>query len=865
MNAYQMPVEEVLRALKTDVKLGLSKSEVASRLKKYGQNVLPAKEVVTVWRVLLHQFVSPLMFILFIAAVASMIIGQFGDAAVISAAVIINVIVGFIQEWKAERAAAALKSYEIQHCTVRRDGKAISIEAKNLVPGDMVLLTAGTKVPADVRLSDAIDFKVEEALLTGESEPVTKMTKFIEETQVVADRTNMAFLGTFALHGKAEGIVVRTGMKTQLGEIAKLVSQTKEDVTPIQVQLKRFSWLVGAIMLGVTGLVFIIGLLRDVPLMELIPISIALAVAAIPEGLLIAVTVILAIGMQRMLKRNALVKKLVAAEALGSVSVICTDKTGTLTQGHLSTVQMVTRNHDVSLEKRIPDEVYDMLVMAALNNDAQIDLEEEWRMGDPSEIALLAAAYHVGVDVIEKRNKFPRIKEIPFAAERKFMATVHPSDEYERIIVKGAPEVVTKMCEMSPEEAEYFSRAAQEMTRKGLRVLALAYKDEQKISLDEEPSGLRMVGLFGMQDALRKEAAQTVAELKEAGIRIVLVTGDHKETAVTIGRGAGILADDQGVMTGIELDEISDQKLQEEISDIHIFARVEPRHKVRIIKAWQANKKFIAMTGDGVNDAPALRAADIGIALGTGTDLAQEVADIVLLDNNLSTIEDAVKEGRTIFDNIRKVIVYLLVDSFSEIVLIGGALLMGLPSPMYAVQILWINLVTDGLPSLALTMEPTESGVMQEKPRPKQQGIVSREMLIMIFIIGIITDIGLFGMYLYLLGAGIAMDHLRTIIFTALAIDSLIYVYSVRTMRTSMFRVNPLANPYMLPAVIGGLIMQLSVVYISSLQRLFYTVSLSTYDWGIIAILALVKVIAIELTKEYFIIRHNNKATNISR
>ncbi|MCK4265388.1 HAD-IC family P-type ATPase [Candidatus Babeliales bacterium] len=862
MKSYQIETSVVAGELGVDISRGLSSEEALKRLETYGANELPKKKPPSILKVFLHQFLSPLMFVLLIATIASILIKEFGDAIVIGLAVLLNAIVGFFQEWKAERAAEALRSFEVSQCEIFRDGKKKLINTKDLVVGDIVFLSSGSRVPADIRLTKVVDFQVEEALLTGESEAAKKSIEPLSENLVVGERDNMAFMGTFALSGRAEGIVIATGKNTELGKIAKLVFHTEAEETPIQKQLKRLSWFLGAIMITVSTIIFMIGFFSNMNVIEIISISIALAVASIPEGLLVAMTVILAIGMQRMFKRRALVKRLIAAETLGGVSVICTDKTGTLTEGHLSVVRIVTPAHDVKMEERLSDDIYDALVMVTLNNDASIvkgKKEKVERVGDPSELALLSAAMRAGVEVIDKRNKFPRISEIPFSSDLKYMATVHQGPESQRLVVKGAPEVIFKMSSMTEELLNKFKTYSEDAAAKGFRILAVAYKDSKKINLDEDLKGLTFTAIFVLQDALRPTASDTVEELKSAGIRTVVVTGDHAKTAANIADAAGVHIHENGVVEGSELEKMSDEELKNKISDIDVFARVEPHHKVKIVKAWQANGKSVAMTGDGVNDAPAIRKADIGIALGAGSDLSYEIADMVLLDNNLATVSAAVREGRIIFENIRKVIVYLLVDSFSEVLLIGGSILLKLPLPFTAVQILWINLVSDGFPSLALTMEPGEKGIMLDAPRKKDEPIINLEMKVIIFLIGIITDLGLFGLFLMLLKYDFELAHIQTIMFTALAVDSLLYVFSVRTMRSSIFRVNPFSNRWLVPAVFLGLVIQLSAIYIPFLQKLFLTVPLSLQEWGIIGVLSLVKIVGIEISKEWFILKQRSK------
>ena len=862
MEFYQLKIEKVLEKLKTNLKNGLTTSETTNRLKQYGPNTLPEKNPPSAFIIFAKQFLSPLMFILLLASVISILIGEVTDAIVISIAVTINVIIGFIQEFKAEKSAQALKAFEVANCYVRRDEKIVFIEAKDLVPGDIVLLSAGTRVPADIRLTHVIDFQVEEAILTGEAKPIKKHLETIEEDVPAGDRINMAFSGTYVLSGKAEGVVVTTGSNTHLGQIAELVSETKKESTPLQKQIKMFSWWLGLIFISVTAIVFFLGLIKGMPFYQIIMISIALAVAAIPEGLLVAVTVILAIGMQRMLKRHALVRNLIAAETLGSVSVICTDKTGTLTQGHMQVVRIATKNFDINVadlpnnvetmeDKYKQQELKEVLIDSALNNDAQLQQDSKKPVGHPTEIALLQAADNLQINVEQIRKKFERIDEIPFSSDLKYMVTIHKTDGNTKLIVKGAPEKIFNMCNQQDPNLKKLKELSETMTKEGLRTLAIATKQTK----DKDLSNLEFLGLLGIKDPLRTQAVKTVKELKSAGINVVLVTGDHKETAANIAKNAEINHRENGIMTGAQLDETSDKELAKKIQGIDIFARVDPRHKIRIVKAWQAHEKSVAMIGDGVNDAPALKAADIGVALGSGSDVAHEISDVVLLDDNLSTIDAAVKEGRIIFDNIRKVIVYLMVDSFGEIILISLAMLFNLPLPILAAQILWINLISDGLPYMALTMEAGEPEIMKEPPRPKNESIVNKEMMILIFGVGIITDIILFILYLYLLKTNLNYDHIRTIMFTTLAVNSIVFAFFVRSFRKPFYKVNFFSNAYLILAAAISLLVQLSVVYIPTLQNLFSTVSLSLMDWLIIIPLSGIKAVAIEITKVMFIKR----------
>jgi len=854
MKSYQLKIEDIEKKLVTSIKDGLSESEQKKRLEESGPNKIEEKRKFSILKILLSQFLSPLMYVLFIAAIASLLIREFTDAIVIGIAVLINVIVGFIQEFRAERAIESLKKYEVSFCEVRRDGKNLKIESEKLVPGDIVLLAAGARIPADIRITNAIDFSVEEAILTGESKAIKKVSDVLPGELVVGDRINMAHSGTYVVSGKAEGIVVETGKNTEIGKIAKMIVETEQEDTPLQQQIKRFSWILGWLMLAITLAILGLGILRGIAFLEIVGIAIALAVAAIPEGLLVAVTVVLAVGMQRMLKRKALVRHLIAAETLGSVSIICTDKTGTLTEGRMALSRIVTQNNDIDFRKvkELPEDVNELLIAGILNNDAEVDSNSK-RIGSPTEIALLEAAINKNIDIESIKKNMERVDETPFSSDLKYMATVHKLDGSKRLIVKGAPEEVLEMCDSN--SLKNFSEKAEKMTSEGLRVLAFAFKDSDSIDLKNDLHGLTFMGLVGLHDPLREDAVSTIKELTGAGIKTIVVTGDHKDTALNISRGAGILVEEGGVMTGKEVNGLSVDELKEKVADVNVFARVDPRHKIKIVDAWKKRGHSVAMIGDGVNDAPAIKSADVGVSLGSGSDVAHEISDMVLLENNLSVIDAAVREGRIIFDNIRKIIVYLMADSFSEVILIAGAILIGLQMPLLAVQILWINLVTDGFPYMALTLEPGEPEIMKEKPREKNEPVMNTEIKVLIFVIGIITDIGLFGLYLGLLKFDFDLQHIRTIIFTALAIDSLLYVFSVRSLKHSIFRVNPLKNMWLNIAVVFGFLIQLAVIYIKPMQTLFSTVYLGLNEWMIILVLSMVKIVAIEATKEIFFVK----------
>ncbi|MBD3231806.1 HAD-IC family P-type ATPase [Candidatus Dependentiae bacterium] len=859
MKFYKENIETITSKLKTSLKTGLTQDEAKKRLKKIGPNILPQKKPINPLLILARQFLNPLMFVLLIAIMFSLIIGEIKDAIVIAIAVILNIVIGFIQEWKAERAVEKLKSYEVLHCKVIRNEKTKEIEAKKLVPGDIIILEAGSKIPADIRLFDTNQFEVDEAILTGESKPVKKQSKAIENDATVGDRINMAFSGTSVINGKATGIVVKTGSKTQLGHIAGLITETEEKSTPLQEQIKKLSWILGIIFIFIVIIILLIGIIRGIQLTKIIIMGIALAVASIPEGLLVAVTVVLAVGTQRMLKRKALVRHLIAAETLGSVSVICTDKTGTITKGQMQVDTITTledefKINEIKNKKNFIDKHENfkkILIAAILNNDAEFDPEKNKGLGDPTEIALLQAADNFGLNPEEIKQKYELLEEIPFSSELKYMATSHKFNDQEKLIIKGAPETVLNMCKKN-DYLKKIREISNKLAKEGLRLLVIASKDSNQINLQEDIQGVNFLGLIGIKDPLRPKAKETVEELKKAGIKLVLVTGDHKDTAANIAKSAGMSVEN-GIMTGSELEEISEEELTEKIQSIDIFARVEPKHKIKIIKAWQANNQSVAMIGDGVNDAPALKAANIGVSLGSGSDVTHEISDIILLNDNLKTIKLAVKEGRTIFDNIRKVITYLLSDSFGELILISLTIIFNYPLPILATQILWINLISDGFPDIALTMEPSEPEIMREPPREKNEPLMNKEIKTIIFGVTIITDIILFLFYIFLLKTSLNYNHIRTIIFTTLAINSLFYAFSMKSLRKSIFKINLLSNHWLIAAVFVSFFAHLLILYIPFLQSLFETVSLNLFDWILVISLSMTKTIAIEITKRFFI------------
>ncbi len=849
-NWHELSAQQVLRNLDSSPQ-GLSVNKIKKRLEKYGLNELPKKPPAAWFIILLEQFKSPFMYILLFAALVSLFFSDYVDAGVIVAAIVLNTVVGFVQEYKASRALAELRSMVRPEVVVRRDSQKMVIPASQVVPGDILILESGDRVAADARLIEENTLEINEAALTGESLPIEKQLAALDRGIVLADRTNMVYAGTEVGNGRGLAVVVATGIKTELGQIAELVKETKDEETPLQVQLRRLAKILTIIFVGVAVVIFVIGVLGGRSVFEMFITSVALAVAAVPEGLLVAVTVILAIGMQRILRQKALVRRLIATETLGSVSVICTDKTGTITEARMKATELVGKDKELAYK------------IAVLCNNSTASGDRV--IGSPTEAALMRFAVAAGQDKSALDQTHPRLAEIPFNSAHKYMATLNEwGDSNRAVLVKGAPEKILPMCNESGDD---LMNTAHEMSKRGLRVLAVAYKkvgkgwevEKDEDNLGNELSEMEFVGFFGLQDPIRPDAKETIAKAAEAGVRTVIITGDHPDTAVAIAKEAGLDADRSRTLIGSELDQLSDEELQQKVKGINVYARVEPAHKVRIVNAWKEQNEVVSMTGDGVNDAPALKAADIGVALGTGTEVAKSTSEIVLLNNALTTIVKAIEQGRVIYDNIRKVTTYLLVDSFTEIVLIGTAVMLGLPLPLLAAQILWINLITDGFPSLALTLEPGEPDVMKEPPRPRKEAVLNKEMKVLIFIIGILTDIGIMAIFLYLLNLSHDIEYVRSIIFTAVAIDSLIYVFAIKSFRHSIFHTNIFNNKWLVMGVIAGLGLQIMAVTVPFFQNIFEITHLHLYDWLLLISIGCVKLVAIEIVKWIFIARHHHK------
>lgn len=882
---HSMSYDAAIRELKAD-KDGLDNDEAKKRLLKYGHNELPAAKEKSKMIIFLSQFLSPLIYVLLIAAVITFFLKEFSDTIVIMVAVAMNAIIGYTEESKADQALFKIRSLIKQNVKVLRkfknEIKEVEIAASELVPGDIISLASGDKVQADARLIEANELKINEASLTGEAMPVKKNVEKLEKGVNLAERLNMCYMGTSVINGNGKAIVCEVGIKTELGKIALMVSETEDEKTPLQKQIIKFSKFLSLLVFVLCIFILSVGLFEGIDFLEIFLTSVAIAVAAIPEGLVISMTVILAMGMQRILKKNALVKKLIAAETLGSAAIICMDKTGTLTENKMVVSNIIVEtddknknNHNIekygieNLIKNSPNLIF-ALEIGMMCNDTVVenpnDDLKKWKLrGDPTETALYMAAVQAGLCKADLEKALPKVMEIPFNEENKYMATVHSKDGHYAVYIKGAPEALVDMAvkikcgssfmEVTDEKRHELKVQYENLSSNGLRVLAVGYKNISELKEGENfKNDIILVGFIGLKDPLRENAKETIASCLASGMRPIIITGDHRLTAKAIIEEVGIKIEQENILEGDKLDKMSDEELQKIIKKISLYARVSPRHKLRIIDAWQAAGEVVAMIGDGVNDAPAIKSADIGISLGSGTDVAKETADIILLDDSFKTIVDIIKEGRVIFDNIRKVILYLLSDSFSEMALITGSLILKLPLPVIPVQILWVNLASDGFAGVAMAMEPEENEIEREPPREKNEPILNLEMKILIFVIGSITALILLGLYVFMYKNNFSLPYLRTLIFSLLGIDSLIYVFSCRSLRKPIWKINFFSNRLLIWAVLFGIFMQVIAVYLVPLQKLLKTVPLSFKDWIIVLIFGIINIVAIEIGKSFFMV-----------
>lgn len=861
---HAMPPEKVAELLKTDISHGLSEKEAEKRYYRVGENKLPEEKPLSGLRIFLDQFKSPLVSILVFASIITLLIQEWFDAIFILSVVFLNAVGGFLQENKASKALRSLKKTLQPKTTVLRQGQEQEILQSEVVPGDIVILKNGDKVPADGRIIFASNLKINEAILTGEWLPANKTKGVLPSQTPLSDRDNMVYMGTIVETGEGRVIVTATGKDTQLGHIAQFVKETKEEKTPYQKKIIRFSRLVTALIVSVSFFIFIGGLAAGKSLIEIFITAVAVAVAALPEGLPMAITIIFALGMQRILKRGGLVRKMASAETLGSTSVIATDKTLTLTEGRMKVKEVFAQNKKRAVK------------IAALCNEAFIenpqDLKIFWRIkGRPTDRALIEFAAEKGISKPQLEKELPKIDEIPFNSKNKFIASLHlpkekkPQETKELtgksnlLLCSGAPEKILELCQLTEDQKRSLYQKLTQLASEGLRVIALASKQTPASSLQiSDITQLNFEGFIGLDDPLREDAKKAIKQCQKAGMKVLIVTGDHLLTAKAVAEKLGLPTKKENILTGDQLDKLSNENFNNHLFQISVFARVEPRHKLRIINAFQEKGRVVAMTGDGVNDAPALKKADIGVALGSGTEVAKEVSDLVLLNDNFSVIVAAVEEGRTILDNIRKVITYLFADSFTEIILIGASILFNLPLPLTALQILWVNLIEDSLPATALAFEPKEDDVMKQKPQDHKAPLLTKEMKVIILVIGILTDLILLGMFLGLLkhfGEG-HINYIRTIIFVALGMDSLFYIFACKSLRRNIWRINIFSNRLLVLSWIIGFIGLTASLYVPFLQKILKTQALGLSEWILLLGLSLTKLFLIEFAKHYFIIRH---------
>ncbi|MHB0869084.1 MAG: cation-translocating P-type ATPase [Chloroflexota bacterium] len=876
---YRLEAEDAIRRLDSS-REGLSQEEAEERLRRFGPNRLERQKGPNPFVLFLRQFQSPLVYVLVIAGIVTALVGEYVDTAVILVVVVVNAVIGYVQETKAAAAMEALLKMTAPTATVVRGGVHTEIELAEVVPGDIVLLASGDKVPADQRLLEAHNLQIDEAPLTGESVPVAKTTRAIQETNIPpADQLSVAFAGTTVTAGRGVGMVVATGTHTELGKISQQVTGLEVVETPLQARLHNFSRVLGIAVLGLVLLVFILGVLAGFGLLEMFLTAVTLAVSAIPEGLPATVTIILAIGTRRMAERNAIIRKLPAVETLGTADFICTDKTGTLTRNEMTvrTIYAGRRCYEVTgagyepkgrimLDSRrvkaSDSPALEMLLtIGALANDANMARQDGTVkvLGDPTEGALLVAAEKGDLHLHQLRRSRPRLAEIPFESEQQYMATLNRFDAQPTILVKGAPGRVLEMCSSqlldtgrAPLDREEVLEEGRQMADQGYRVLALAYKPSrsQKLTAKEATEGLIFAGLVGIIDPPRPEAAEAVEGARRAGVRVAMITGDHRQTAAAIARQLHILKPGQRVLTGRDLETMPDDQLDRVVEEIAVYARAAPEHKTRIVERLKARGHIVAVTGDGVNDAPALRAADIGVSMGiTGTDVSKETADMVLADDNFATIFAAIEEGRVVFENIRKAIYFLLATNVGEVLTILVALVVGLPLPLVPVQILWVNLVTDSAPVIALGFEPGEREYLLRPPRHPKSEMLSRVLQMRILLVSTAMAIGTLGLFAAQLASGTSLTEARTIAFTTLVLFQFFDALNARSVNQSIFTKGPTTNPYLIAGILLGLSLQLAVIYVPFLQPILQTTALDTVDWLAIVAVASLALVLVEIEK----------------
>jgi magnesium-transporting ATPase (P-type) len=900
---HTRPVEEVARDLETDPRDGLTREAVEERRERFGPNAIRAADKEPWWRILLRQFLDPLIYILLVAGVIVLAVGDLVDFVVIYAVVVLNGAIGFTQELRAQKAITALAQMSAPKAHVRREGSDLDVPSEEVVPGDVVRLRSGDRVPADVRLSRAEDLQVDESALTGESAAVRKQVTPVDDARAVpGDQLSMAFAGTIVTRGRGQGVAVLTGEASQLGRIAEQTRQVGHVRTPIQEKVDRLGKHIGLAILVLAALVALIGALRGMSARDIVEIAVAMAVGAVPEALPVVLTVALAVGVRRMARRNAIIRTLPSVETLGSTTVIASDKTGTLTSNQMMVraVWAGDQRYEVSGSgfgtdgEIVPDsdaggddgsgpgrpngrdDALHMTLLAGLlaNETESLQGDEDGLRGDPTELAVLVAAVKGGLALEETRREHEQLDVIPFESERRYMATLHRTASGTCVFMKGAPEAVLERCsrrlradgEEEPLDADAARQRAHELAEEGFRVLGMAFRrvERERFEGDDVGSELTFAGFQGMEDPLRPEAKDAVEATRKAGIRVLMLTGDHLDTARAIGQRLGMAGDGREAREGRTLDDLTDDELDEVVRRTDVFARVSPSHKLKLVERLKAQGEIVAVTGDGVNDAPALRAAHLGVAMGrSGTDVAREASDVVLTDDNFASITSAVREGRLVFENLRKVTYFLLSTGLAQVLVIIASLLLGWPLPFVAVQVLWINLVTNGLQDVALAFEKAEPGLLDKPPRPPREGVIHRELVVRLITVSLLIAVATLGVFVWMLEQGRPLEEVRSVAMTQMVVFQFFHVFNSRSLRQSIFKVSLTSNPFLAFSLTGAVLAHVAVLHVPFMQTLFRTTPLSLGQWAVLAAVGALVIVAVEVEKA--ILRRRDRAARERR
>ncbi|MFA9397534.1 MAG: calcium-translocating P-type ATPase, PMCA-type [Clostridiaceae bacterium] len=862
---FNESIKEVIKKLNVDTFSGLTNEEVVKSQEEYGKNELEGKKKKSLFKLFLSQLNDALIYILIVAAIVSGAVGEISDTVIIAIVILINAVVGVVQESKAEKALEALKKMSTPKAIVKRNGEIIEIQSEEIVPGDIVILDAGRYIPCDLRLIETANLKVDESALTGESVPVDKDANLeIDNIKTpLGDRKNMAYTSTLVTYGRAVGIAVDTGMKTEIGKIAKMLGDEQEDITPLQKKLASLGKILGIGAVIICAVMFVVGVLQKRDILEMFLTAISLAVAAVPEGLAAIVTIVLALGVQRMIKENAIIRKLPAVETLGSVNIICSDKTGTLTQNKMTVLKYYANNKLDDIKNIDKNNKTDNLLIEniVLCNDSVSTKSS--KSGDPTEIALIDVGINLNIYKDKLNEIHERKNEIPFDSDRKLMTTVNSYEDEYYVMTKGAVDNLIKKINWISLDGEILPitdkikqdilESSESMSNTALRVLASAYKiiPSTHIEIDNLEDDLIFLGLVGMIDPPRLEVKDSIDLCKKSGIKTVMITGDHKSTAFAIAKELDIADNEDQAMFGYEIDALSDEEFSKITDKIRVYARVSPEHKVKIVKALKSKGNIVSMTGDGVNDAPSLKAADIGVAMGiTGTDVAKGAADMILTDDNFSTIVSAIKEGRNIFSNIRKTILFLLSCNVGEIFAIFVAILLNWSSPLISIHILWVNLITDTFPALALGVDPGDESVMEDKPRDPKEGLFAQGGASLILVNGLL--IGTLTLIAFVIGRKVypnSLMHAQTMAFVVLSISQLFHAFNLRHRTKSIFKIGFFSNKYLVEALLFGIVLQFAIISIPILSTQFKVFSLTLRDWSFVGLLSICPIIFNEIWK----------------